>query len=85
MNLENLNLGGAINTPFGGPFAVASHYDVLNVDQSATRLMIRESYLRANLVAAANTDGAAPKVVELCRPQPIEIIRLIICRRGFSQ
>jgi hypothetical protein len=46
MNLESINLGLSPMGGLPGAFAAPNYYEVLNVDQTANRLMIREAYLR---------------------------------------
>ena len=46
MNFESIQVGGAPIAGLSGDFAAPNYYEVLNVDQNANRLMIREAYLR---------------------------------------
>jgi hypothetical protein len=46
MNLESFQVGASSLAGLPGAFAAPNFYEVLNVDQTASRLMIREAYLR---------------------------------------
>jgi curved DNA-binding protein CbpA len=46
MNLESVELGASMMGGLSGVFAPPTYYEVLNVDHSASRMMIREAYLR---------------------------------------
>lgn len=56
MNLESMvSQTGVIG--LGGSFAPPTHYEILNVDKSATRFAIRESYLRLKNLYSNGGDG----------------------------
>ena len=56
MNLESMgNQTGVIG--LGGSFASPTHYEILNVDKSATRFAVRESYLRLKNLYSNGGDG----------------------------
>jgi hypothetical protein len=56
MNLESMgSQTGVIG--LGGSFAPPTHYEILNVDKSATRFAIREAYLRLKNLYSNGGDG----------------------------
>jgi DnaJ-class molecular chaperone len=58
MNLENSEPNQSQkNSGFGGAFRTPTHYDILNIDQSASRITIRESYLRLKNLYSSNSEG----------------------------
>ncbi len=58
MNFENTDpLAKTASTSFNSSFRAPTHYDVLNIDPAATRMAIRESYLRLRNLYSSNGDG----------------------------
>lgn len=58
MNLENMGTGGLnLGSPLPATLGLPSHYEILNVDANATRLMIREAYLRLKNLYSNGGDG----------------------------
>jgi curved DNA-binding protein CbpA len=58
MNFENTDpFAKTASTQSNSSFRSPTHYDVLNLDPSATRMAIRESYLRLKNLYSSNGDG----------------------------
>ena len=70
MNMESFDMNAVSSGSELAPvFPVATHYNVLNVDSSATRIMIREAYLRLKNLYSNGGDGlyGMPGVNDLSR------------------
>lgn len=58
MNIENCDINTVASGSGVSPsFPISTHYNVLNVETSATRIMIRESYLRLKNLYSNGRDG----------------------------
>jgi curved DNA-binding protein CbpA len=58
MNIQNFDMNAGVSgTGLAPAFPAATHYNVLNVDPSATRVMIREAYLRLKNLYSNGGDG----------------------------
>lgn len=52
-----MDLSGSISTGALGALALPTHYSILNVDQNASKMMIREAYLRLKSLYNNGGDG----------------------------